>query len=53
MKHIYHIQKYRLEDKKDSNAYKYYYGFANDKIKYEKFAKKMKSYKIIHMLKYK
>ena len=40
-----------LEDKKDPDAYYYYYGFANDKIKYEKFAKKMKSFKIIHMLK--
>ena len=31
-----------LEDKKDPDAYYYYYGFANDNIKYDKFAKKMK-----------
>ena len=34
-----------------TDLYKYYYGHTNDKIKYEKFAKKMKSFKIIHMLK--
>jgi hypothetical protein len=36
-----------LEDKKDPDAYYYYYGYANNKIKYDKFAKKMKSVKII------
>jgi len=41
----------KLSKLEKTDLYKYYYGHTNDKIKYDKFAKKMKSFKIIHMLK--